>query len=151
MTESEKEFHCSRLMWAFVNNELHWTYSADGHKEWLDETFGTDYNFDEIVRGYIRKENNSDIVNIVAYKGDFEQVTLSNNQIKVLNWLADLNYYYEKIKIYSGVIKGVPGEVWKTKEFVKEVEKSSAGTKLVSYLDLLNYEHFLIQILNKEK
>ena len=62
MTEEVKEFHRNRLMWAFVNGELYWTYSEDGHREWLDKTFGYNYNFADTVRGYIRKDVDNDIV-----------------------------------------------------------------------------------------
>ena len=44
-------------MWAFINGELYWTYSEDGHREWLDKTFGYEYNFADTVIKEIHNEN----------------------------------------------------------------------------------------------
>lgn len=150
MTEAEREFHRNRLMWAFVDGELYWTYSEDGHSEWLDKTFGTDYVFADTLRGYIRKDVDKDIVYIVAYKGDFNIALISEEQIKLLVWLASLEYSYNKIEIYSGVEKGEPGEIWKTKQLVREISRDTFNNKLVAILDLLTYEKFIVNLLNRD-
>lgn len=150
MTEAEREFNRNRLMWAFVDGELYWTYSENGHREWLDKTFGTDYAFADTLRGYIRKDMDKNMVYIVAYKGDFNNALISNAQIKLLVWLASLNYSYNKIEIYSGVEKGKPGEIWKTKQLIKEIPRDTLNNRLVAMIDLLTYEKFIVNLLNRD-
>lgn len=150
MTKEEREFHRSRLMWAFVNGELYWTYSEDGHREWLDKTFGCEYNFADITRGYIRKDIDDDIVYVVAYKDDFHYTDLSYKQLKLLAWIADLNYSYNKLKIFSGVVPGEPGQIWEPRKLIIEISRENNKSKQVALLDLLTYEKFIINLLNRE-
>lgn len=149
MTEAEKAFHRSRLMWAFVGGELYWTYSEDDHRSWLDKTFRKNYKFEDTVRGYIRKDTDTEVVYVVAYRDEFKYVDLSHKQLKLLEWLANLEFTYDKIEIYSGVIPGEPGQVWKPQTLILQIYKSTK-TRQVALIDLLTYEKFLVNLLNRE-
>lgn len=154
ITEKEKEFHKSRIMWVFADGELYWTHSEFGHKEWISNTF-KDVDFNTIIRGYIRKGNcYTDIVDIVAYTGDFKGVQLTSKQIYLLIWLANMNYYFSELHIYSsGVKKGKPGECWiplgtgLVIEYVKDIEQINC----ISLYDMILYEDFLKKLLSRKE
>lgn len=154
VTEAEKKFHKSRIIWAFINDELYWTVSEFGHKEWITNTF-KDVDFDTVTRGYIRKDSgHTTIVDVVAYKGDFQSVQLSDRQIHLLTWLANLNYYFSELHIYSnGVQKGEPGTVWNNlgTAFVVDHHEITKGTDCISLYDMILYEDFLKKLTSREK
>lgn len=154
ITEKEKNFHKSRIIWAFIGDGIYWTISELGHKEWIANTF-KDVDFNNITRGYIRKANlETDIVDIVAYKGDFEGVELSDRQIHLLTWLANINYYFEKLHIYSdGIQKGEPGTVWTPlgTEIVVDYSKIVEEANYISLYDMILYEDFLKKLLSREE
>ena len=153
LTEAEKSFHNSRIMWAEVDGELYWTKSELGHKEWLKEKFClTEKEFEEIKRGYIRKSE--DTVNVVIYKGNnFEPTRLSDKVEEKLNWLVQLMFTDSNLKInwYNGVEVGKTGEVWKPlHEYVFYKDKYTLNKNIeISLYDLLVYEKGLTNIINK--
>lgn len=153
MTEAEKEFHKSRLMWAFVDGKIYWTFSELGHRKWL-ETQIKAFNFDNITRGYIKATDNVDIVNIVAYKANFESVYLTWKQYYTLIWLANLNYSFKELHIYNhGLTPGEIGETWKpigSPEIVDYNEKIEIGTcSYISLYKLLMYEDYIKELLSR--
>lgn len=154
VTEEEKKFNKSRIMWAFINDELYWTVSEFGHKEWIDSTF-KNVDFDTVTRGYIRKNiSKTEIVDVAAYKGDFNSVQLSDRQIHLLTWLANLNYYFNELHIYSnGVQKGEPGTVWNTlgTAFVVDHSEIAKEADYISLYDMLLYEDFLKKLTSRER
>lgn len=154
VAEKVKQFHKSRLIWAFIDEELYWTISEFGHKEWIADTF-KDVDFDTVTRGYIRKDNSeTEIVDVVAYKGNFNSVQLSDRQIHLLTWLANLNYYFEELHIHSdGVQKGEPGTVWNTlgTALVVEHSKIVKEADYISMYDMILYEDFLKKLTSREE
>lgn len=153
LTEAEKRFHLSRIMWAEVNGELYWTKSALGHKEWLSNKFGlSEKEFGRLKRGYIRREENT--VNIVCYTYKFTPTRLSDLIEEKLNWLVNVLFADNNLKFkwYTGVEVGEPGEVWQPMhEYVLYKDKYILNKcKIISLYDLLAYEKGLTNILNKE-
>ena len=140
VTEEEKKFNKSRIMWAFINNELYWTVSEFGHKEWIASTF-KNVDFNTVTRGYIRKDiSKTEIVDVAAYKVDFKSIQLSDRQIHLLTWLANLNYYFNELHIYSnGVQKGEPGTVWNTlgTPFVVDHSEIAKEADCISLYDMM--------------
>ena len=154
VTEEEKKFNKSRIMWAFINDELYWTVSEFGHEEWINSTF-KDVDFDTVTRGYIRKDiSKTEIVDVAAYKGDFKSVQLSDRQIHLLTWLANLNYYFNELHIYSnGVQKGEPGTVWNTlgTAFIVDHSEIAKEAEYISLYDMILYEDFLKKLTSRER
>ena len=145
-------------MWAFIDGELHWTYSELGHMEWIKNTF-KDVDFNKIIRGYIRKNDRKsnvidDVVDIVAYTGDFKGVRLSDKQVHLLTWLANTSYYFNELHLYyKGVEKGEPGAVWVPLGIgdVIKYSKIDEETKYISFYDMVLYEDFLRKLLSRKE
>lgn len=112
-----RDFHKSRTAFLIVDGEIKiLKESGMSHFEWARSIGINETEFNNIVRGYILDNT------MVFYKGDFEYddevINASRKYGSVLKKVCSLNGVY---KVYCGVIKKEPGEVWPPKLFVEEV------------------------------
>ena len=159
--EKEKERHKSRIIWVEYLGDVYWTQSLLSHREWLEKDFGVtgNYDFSQINRGYIRKDEKTEKVHIVSYKGtDFQPAFLKELTVNRLKWIADLylNASETDLLWFAGLEMGEVGEVWKplvecevrNKEQPKPFKH--IDSQLVSLNELIRYEQGLLNIIRKD-
>lgn len=148
----EEDFHKSRIIFAVIDNSVHWTDEPLSHDEWLSGEYNiTEEEFENIPRGYIRKEQNT--VKIICYEGKkFEKTLITNKQLKALFMIADIQFYYDTIEIYNGVEVGEVGEVWNGKYLINTINNSDIRNsyEYISLLEVLKYQKFITNMLNKK-
>ena len=154
MTKREESNNENRLMWAFVEGELYWTYTKMDYEEWINETFNYKINPDRLIRGHITKDKkDSGVADIIAYIGGFEQIQLTQKQSYMLIWLVNMYYYFDKLHLYTyKTLRNRAGELEDSLEgilildYADDIEK----VEYVSLYNMIMYEDFLKRLLSRK-
>ena len=112
-----RDFHKSRIAFLVLNGKIEiLKESGMSHLEWAKSIGVDEADFNSIVRGYILGDT------MVFYKGNFEYdkevIEVSRKYSCLLKQMCCLE---GKVKIYCGVEKRKPGEVWPPKLFITEI------------------------------
>lgn len=163
MTETERQFHNSRLMWMRIENRLIWTRFSDlSHEEWFNSLFiNSDIDYNTIDRGYIKIDKETKTCNIMMYKGRnfgrvkpsrrlVEQCRKSPDDLKLLailyvEYMGDASIF----RVCNGVKVGKPGDIWEPLEVLETFSIKKNNLDNISIKQVLNYEDILVTLLNK--
>lgn len=112
-TNLEETYHKSRIMFAFINDELKYSLNDKrDHQKWLEEDYNIDKEeFETLIRGYIKD------FTVVIYKSSsflpLDYSELTKERIEKLIDLCRKTCKPGNYKFYTGVHIGNVGEIWK--------------------------------------
>lgn len=117
-------FHESRIMFAFPDKKLAvMTNDNRDHVRWLHEDYGiTEEQFEQIDRGYLRKEPETGRIMCLVYKGiNHASTNVTNGMVEELKELAAKYWKDTVLRVWTGCKVGKPGEIWEPISFVTDV------------------------------
>lgn len=117
-------FHESRIIFAFPDKKLAvMTNDNRDHVRWLHEDYGiTEEQFEQIDRGYLRKEPETGCIMCLVYKGiNHAPTNVTNGMVEELKELAAKYWKDTVLRVWTGCKVGKPGEIWEPISFVTDV------------------------------